>query len=75
MQHITSDNCLTYADAVRLLYRAKLHLHCRAPKAAIPPWRRGYYEALRLLTTMQHDVLEQWHAEGQDPNSARRQTS
>lgn len=72
MRHVTSDDCRTCADAVHLLYRAKLHLHCNAPKAAIPPYRRSYYEAIKLLTQVQRGVLEQGNAEAQDSNSAGR---
>ncbi len=62
MRRVDSDNCRTYSDAERLLYNAKVYLQTSAPKVAIPPYRKPFYEALRILAQAQHRVLEEWAA-------------
>ena len=60
MRRIDSENCHTYSDAERLLHNARLYLHSIAPKQAIPPYRRPFYDALTLLARAHHHVLEAW---------------
>ena len=62
MQHLTSENCRTCADAALLLDHAKLHVL----RAATPRYQRGHYDALRLLSMAQRDVFAQWSADAPD---------